>query len=375
MELDQACAVIERDRADAERESRMTSAVREAATAANLWALAAPREVGGEEQTLVELARTFERLGHADPAFSWIAMNSLTLAHTSAKLPAAVRDEVYSIRDAPCGLSGAITYTTARRVDGGLRIDGDWRFVTGSADARWMIANTLIDDETELGVHGVVIPMTDTIVSDTWRDASSMRGTGSNAVRASDLFVPDERVVAPTAPLLLDRPLYRAANLVVLWAPCVSLVIGALRSAIDGTVELVANKRSSGSPARMMHADTWRVQQAVADATAAADCLMSGLVAILEELWSCAEAGEKPSLLLRARWWSLLSASMDVARHHVSELYSRSSSAVYAGANRVERALRDIHAIATTFEQAPVQTLRADAARVLFGGEPKNPMF
>ncbi len=185
MELDQACAVIERDRADAERESRMTSAVREAATAANLWALAAPREVGGEEQTLVELARTFERLGHADPAFSWIAMNSLTLAHTSAKLPAAVREEVYAIRDAPYGLSGAITYTTARRVDGGLRIDGDWRFVTGSADARWMIANTLIDGETELGVHGVVIPMTDTIVSDTWRDASSMRGTGSNAVRAS----------------------------------------------------------------------------------------------------------------------------------------------------------------------------------------------
>ncbi len=88
-----------------------------------------------------------------------------------------------------------------------------------------------------------------------------------------------------------------------------------------------------------------------------------------------AEAGEQPSLVLRARWWSLLCASMDVARHHVSELYSRSSSAVYAGGNRVERALRDIHAIATTFEQAPVQTFRADAARVMFGGEPKNPAF
>jgi len=375
MELDQACAVIERDRADAERESRMTSAVREAATAANLWALAAPREVGGEEQTLVELAKTFERLGHADPAFSWIAMNSLTLAHTSAKLPAAVRDEVYSTRDAPYGLSGAVTYTTARRVDGGLRIDGDWRFVTGSADARWMIANTFIDGETELGVHSIVIPMTDTVVSETWRDASSMRGTGSNAVSASDVFVPDERVVPPTAPLLVDRPLYRVSGLVVLWAPCVALVIGALRSAIDGTVELVADKNSSGSPVRMMHADSWRVQQSVTDAMTAADCLMAGLVAILEELWCCAVAGEQPSLRLRARWWSLLCSSMDVARDHASELYSRSSSAVYASSNRVERSLRDIHAIATTFEQVPAQSFRADAARVLFGGEPKNPMF
>ena len=60
-----------------------------------------------------------------------------------------------------------------------------------------MIANTLIEGETELGVHGVVVPMSDTVVSDTWRDASSMRGTGSNAVRVVDLFVPDERVVAP----------------------------------------------------------------------------------------------------------------------------------------------------------------------------------
>ena len=190
-----------------------------------------------------------------------------------------------------------------------------------------------------------------------------------------DLFVPDERVVAPTAPLLVDRTLYRAANLVVLWAPCVALVIGALRCAIDGTVELAANKRSSGSPVRLMHADSWRVQQAVTDATAAVDCLMGGLVAILEELWCCAEAGERPSLVLRARWWSLLCSSMDVARHHASELYSRSSSAVYASGNRVERSLRDIDAIATTFEQAPVQGFRADAARVMFGGEPKNPAF
>ena len=113
MQLDEACAVIERDREVAERQSRTTPAVREAATAANLWALAAPREVGGEEQSLVELATTFERLGHVDPAFSWIAMNSLTLAHTSAKLPTAVREEIYAIRDGPYGLSGAITYASS----------------------------------------------------------------------------------------------------------------------------------------------------------------------------------------------------------------------------------------------------------------------
>jgi hypothetical protein len=41
----------------------------------------------------------------------------------------------------------------------------------------------------------------------------------------------------------------------------------------------------------------------------------------------------------------------------------------------VERSLRDIGAIATTFEQPPAQAFRADAGRVLAGKDAKNPAF
>jgi hypothetical protein len=56
-------------------------------------------------------------------------------------------------------------------------------------------------------------------------------------------------------------------------------------------------------------------------------------------------------------------------------LYRSSGSAVYGTSNAVERALRDIHAIATTFEQPPAQALRADAGRCLAGKDPQNPVF
>jgi hypothetical protein len=70
------------------------------------------------------------------------------------------------------------------------------------------------------------------------------------------------------------------------------------------------------------------------------DSLSSGLRGVAEDLWASATAGEQPSARLRARWWSM----------------------------------RDIHAIATTFEQL-AQAFRAGAGMVLAGKDPKGPVF
>ena len=72
---------------------------------------------------------------------------------------------------------------------------------------------------------------------------------------------------------------------------------------------------------------------------------------------------------------ALLFYVLDTARRAVSDLYRSSGSAVYAGSNPVERAMRDIHAIAVTFEQPSIQALRSDAGRVLAGKNPKLPIL
>ena len=46
-------------------------------------------------------------------------------------------------------------------------------------------------------------------VHPTFRDTSAMRGTGSNAASADDLFVPDGFVFRWTDPLRVERPAYR----------------------------------------------------------------------------------------------------------------------------------------------------------------------
>jgi alkylation response protein AidB-like acyl-CoA dehydrogenase len=374
MDLDGLCKTLAASRAEAEDSARMIPEVRRAATEAGLWLLVAPREVGGGELSLPELAAAFERLGEADPAFAWSVMNSTTTEFLGGFLPAEVAKEVLAGADGPFGLSGAPTDMEATRVDGGWRVDARFRFMTGSADARWCTSFGLDPDAPEAGMYAFVLPMSDLTVSDNWVEASAMRGTGSNAVGGQGVFVPSERVVSLTGPPRIDRPLFRVSSFVVLWVPCAAMVIGALRAAMKGCIEMVADKTAAG-PERQPYIDLWRLQQTLADASATIDSLSSGLRSIAEDLWATATAGERPSAHLRARWWSMLFYIFDTGRRTSSDLYRSSGSAAYGTRNVVEQSMRDIHAIATTFEQPIGQALRGDAGRVLAGKAPRNPIF
>ena len=117
------------------------------------------------------------------------------------------------------------------------------------------------------------------------------------------------------------------------------------------------------------------MRQTLADVTRCIDCLSAGLRTIAEEWWAAVAAGESASLALGARWWSTLFYLLDTARHAASDLYRSSGSAVYGTRNPVERSMRDIHAIAATFEQPIGQALRADAGRVIAGKAPQVPIF
>ena len=177
----------------------MTAEVRQAATEAGLWLLVAPHEVGGGEVSLPELVSIFEQLGWADPAFCWIAMNS-TMTEVMGAFLRRMSLQVLAGADAPFGFSGAATDIDATRVDGGWLVDARFRFLTGSADARWCTAFGMDAHAPDAGIFAFVLPMHELTVTSNWVDASAIRGTGSNAVTGHGVFVPDERVVSMAQP-------------------------------------------------------------------------------------------------------------------------------------------------------------------------------
>lgn len=376
-QLDAVCDIIVRNREIAEDTARLAPEVREAAGPAGLWVLAAPKEVGGLELPLPDLIAVCERLGEADATVAWHVSNSVCLGHTSARLPAPERAAVYAEVDAPYGFSGAPAGgMTATRDGDGYRIDGTWPFMTGAADVRWAIANVAI---TSMGapsgappeVRKVVVPMSALEVHDNWAAASGMRGTGSHAVSAHDVYVPGNRSVALTAEPLIDRPLFRVQPHVLGLTTGVAVAIGTLRSAIAGVVDLVAHKvsRIDGHA----HSDDPRVQQTVGDATAAAVFLSAGLARLSEEYWSAIVDGGFPAVETRARLWSAVFAGVDVARQQVSNLYAVATSRAYASRNPVDRALRDVHAINAWADS--LQSLRRSAGLTLLGHETTHPML
>ena len=136
---------------------------------------------------------------------------------------AVMKARVLTGADGPFGVSGAPTDLDAVRTDGGWRIDARFRFMTGSADARWCTGLGLDGNAPEAGMYAFVMPMSDLTVTDNWVEASAMRGTGSNAVVGQGVFVPDERVVSLTQSPRIDRPLFRVAPFVILWMPCAAM--------------------------------------------------------------------------------------------------------------------------------------------------------
>lgn len=298
--LDGICEIAARNRDVADDTAQLAPEVRAAGGAVGLWTLAAPREVGGHELAFPELLTVFERLGGADPSVAWHAVNSIPTRVLAAQLDGSVADRIFADTDLPFGDAGAAAAgVTAEVVDGGYRLEGHYPFMTGARDSAWATAvATAVDPEVD-GSGGppdlrrLAVPLSDLEIHDTWNAASGMRGTGSHAVSARNVFVPEDHVVKFAASARLDRPLYRVAGPILFLPPCAAIAIGVLRSARQGVVDLVAEKisRFDGHA----HFDDPTIQQTVADAAAVSASLSAGLAGVAERYWSAIEAGEKPS--------------------------------------------------------------------------------
>ncbi len=371
---------LTRDRSAAEDAAGMTDAVRAVAGPAGMFRLLAPREVGGLELSLPEFYDVIEELAAADPTVAWHATNSSATCRLTGMLGEAERAELFQELDYPYGWAVA---PSGRAVvtDGGFRLSGRWGFVTGINHARWCaLGGVVAPDGGGPSTGGppdarmFFVRRDDLEVHPTFQDATSMRGTGSNAASVEDLFVPDGFVVRTTDPPQIDRPLYRLPPFAHAMTTCGAMGIGFVRAALAGSIELMGRKTSSMTGAA--HYDQPPVKGTIADADAEVRALRAGLRDSIAELWEAAIGAPEVDLPTRARLYASGMYTLNRSRSIVSDLYVSSSSVVYAGRNPVERSLRDAHALAAAIQGAPFAGVRLAAGRVLLGHDPEGvPLF
>ena len=224
---------------------RTADQVIEGLTAAGMFRLLTPRRYGGHQADLGTLVEVTDVLGEADASAAWLvciaAMGAWTVAH--AQTPA--QDEVFGV-DPDALVAGGITDSGAGvLVEGGAVVTGRWRLVSGALHARWAVVMSQIRvrDERAVETAFCVMPITDVRIEDTWH-VTGLRGTGSNTIVATDVFVPEHRLIhltsfsrgSSSAPGALYRLPMQPVGALILMGP----LLGAGRAALDHVLEAAA---------------------------------------------------------------------------------------------------------------------------------------
>lgn len=162
-------------------------------------------------------------------------------------------DRIFDGRETPPVFAGAaFPPCAATVVDGGIRVSGEVRFVSGCEDADWVFAVAMVapedgrphSEEASPDIRVIFVPRSDITVLGTWQ-VMGMRGSGSSDVALNDVLVANEltaSMVPPPEPL----PPFSSTMLavfpwpVILGEAVVSLGIAA--AALDTATELATRK-------------------------------------------------------------------------------------------------------------------------------------
>ena len=291
---------------EADKERRLSRPVRDAMADAGLFRLLTPRSLGGSELPPLDYARVLEAVSSYDSAAGWSLANPLAFAYRCAWLPDDGAEEIMGSGHDVLIAASINPPIKAVPVEGGYRLTGRAPFVSNCHDATWFgVSAIVMDGEKPLlredGKPETILaymPMETCDIIETW-SVMGMRGTGSDDVEVSDLFVPSHRTFGLPAGAQrgshYQSPLYRF--------PFLGMAVGGValaiaRNAIDEVSALAQGKTplTSKTLLRDKASTQWKIAQAEA-AVRSARALRNETI---DQVWESTVAGNTPTLGQRA---------------------------------------------------------------------------
>lgn len=214
---------------------------------AGMFRLFTPRRFGGYEADLSTLLGVTETLGESDGSASWLVGVAATSGWLTAHGSEHLLQEVFGANPDSRLAGGGAGAGTGRPVDGGRLVTGRWTYASGTPHAAWAgVFTTLTDGQDEpTGLALCFVPIEELEVEDTWHTLG-LRGTGSNALIAREVFVPQHRLIDMAA--FSDEaqstlpPLYRLPMKAVGGLSVIGPLLGIGRAALAHVVETAPHK-------------------------------------------------------------------------------------------------------------------------------------
>ncbi|WP_100812192.1 oxidoreductase [Microbacterium sp. BR1] len=300
----------------------------------------------GNSRAQIEVSRA---VGRGDGAAAWVVALTNIGGWLTSLFPAQAQHDVWG-EDPRTRVSGVLAPNgKAVRVDGGYRVTGRWAYASGSLHSAWSVLGAeLVDQNGEfVDTAQLLIPQSELGLDDTWYVAG-MRGSGSNTITATDVFVPDYRVIPGTPALRGEYPgttedtpgVYRAG-----WIPVLNIIlagpqIGIGQAVLDAVVQKAASKGIAYTSFERQ-SDSVAFQLEVAKAALLLEAAEGFAHRATDEIDIPAEAHEYPTYVSRARNRAYVGWIVEHVSEAISILLTAHGSAAFAEANPLQRLWRD----------------------------------
>lgn len=293
-----------------------------------------PKAYGGDEADMATVLDLVEELAFYDGSTAWCGMIGTTTSAASAFLPADWAERIYGN---PRTVTGGFAMPAAvgERVDGGMRVTGQWQWGSFTQHCTWIGGGLMLD-----GLPVFAYFQRDQVeILDTWRVAG-LKGTGSNDYRVADAFVPEGRWIPLLDPEpVTDGTLYRFPFFGRLALTIASVAIGLARRAHHELVQTAAVKKPFGSSRSL--AERAVIQADAAKAEAAFLSARAFLRGVVEEVWQAGRPTDEHRRLIRL---ASTNATWQSARA-VDLLYNAAGGSAIHDTAALQRVFRDVHVL------------------------------
>lgn len=339
---------------------------------AGFYKLFQPARYGGYEMPLGMMIEVAAELGRGCGSSAWVFTNlAVQNWEIGMALPSAQEDVWGKNPSALAASSFPVKGGAARRVDGGVVLNGTWSFASGIDFADWENLQVFVpNDGAPPSHHLVLVPRADFGVEDDWF-VTGLSGTGSKSVVLKDVFVPAHRMLHTR--LVTGGPspgsaantgaLYRIPPLTLGAAAFCGPALGIASGALELLEEELGTRVSVGG-ARLCEQPT--VQLRLSEAAAEIRCARILLLRVCDDAMQLAEAGGKPPIEQRAVWRRDFAYAGQLCVRAVERLYPLVGGRGLQRDSLFQLAWRDVHAAVSQVAMAwDVQAI--NAARISFG--------
>jgi 3-hydroxy-9,10-secoandrosta-1,3,5(10)-triene-9,17-dione monooxygenase len=303
-----------------------------------------PKARGGLEQGLESFIDVILPIGEVDMSLAWTAAFSVMHQFQVVQCSDELQEEVWNRLPYATTAGSAFPPGHGVPVEGGYRISGHIKYVSGVMHSEWLNPFVSIKVNGEKSIYFCWVPMEEVTVLDAWH-VDGMSGTGSHDVKFEDIFVPEYRTLRVDALVNgqqdHDNPFYRLPL-----PPYLSLIVGTtMLGGAKGQIKRFREKIAKPGPDGkipenpIQHVELARAEMAVRGA----EFLIRDAARTAERLVEAGPLDSETRASLRAQMCYAAKLCLDAVR----SICDLSGSSAHYLSNPMQRVLRDMNMLAT----------------------------